>query len=182
MFDLAVLAEALLLFFLTGFFTRFTDVFERDKRHFKLTLVSAFAYGLGGGVLAAFSPQLAAVVFGIVLGVLLAGKIDSRQHQLAVGVLFFVALLLNTMPLFIPLVCFTLASFLDEDLHELITASRKRLKRSLLPSIFSMRLLAEVAALGIWVWSGQWIYFASVVAFDAGYYVMSPLAGLFSKR
>jgi hypothetical protein len=168
-------AAVLALFFLVGLFVRFTDVFERNKRYAHFTLVSGFAYGFGGGVLAALSPQLAAGVFGVVIGVLAAGKVDSRQHQLAVGVLFLTALLLNAAPLFVPLACFALASFLDEDLHELVTASRKKLKRSLLPEVFSMRILVEAAAAGVWVWTGQWIYFACALAFDAGCYAAPKL-------
>jgi hypothetical protein len=174
---------ALALFFVVGFFARFTDVFERDKRYAHFTLISGVAYGFGGGVLAAASPALASVVFGIVIGVMLAGKVDSRQHHVAVGVLLLIALLLNTAPLFLPLACFTAASLIDEDLHEIVGSQKKRRRgASLVETILGSRVLVEVAAIVLGLLTGRWIYFACVLAFDAGCYFVPKLAGVFPER
>ncbi len=183
MFDYALIA-GLLLFFAVGVLSRFTDAFERDKRYAHFTLAAAVAYGFGGGILAAASPAFAAVVFGIVLGVLLGGKIDSRQHGVAVGVLFLTALLLNTAPLFLPLVCFTIASFLDEDLHELAGKLKTRIKtkRSLVETILGSRVLLEASSLVLSAFTGNWVFFGAVFAFDAGCYFVPKLANWFPEH
>ncbi|MFH0973529.1 MAG: hypothetical protein V1817_01945 [Candidatus Micrarchaeota archaeon] len=186
MFDYAIVA-GLLLFFAIGVLSRFTDAFECDKRYAHFTLAAAVAYGFGGGILAAASPAFAAVVFGIVLGVLLGGKIDSRQHGTAVGVLFLTALLLNTAPLFLPLVCFTAAAFLDEDLHELTGKLNKRnkpgkAKRSLVETILGSRVLLEASSLVLSAITGNWIFFGAVFAFDAGCYFVPKLANWFPEH
>ncbi len=169
----------LALFFLVGLFARYTDAFEKNKHYAHFTLTSAIAYGFGGGVLAAASPVFASVVFGIVLGVIFGGKIDSRQHHVAVAVLFLTALLLNTAPLFIPLAIFCAASFLDEDLHDSISRERERRGKrsknaprscSSIEALLGSRVLVELAALVLGLCTGAWVFLACVLAFDAGCY------------
>ena len=193
----------LALFFLTGLLARYTDAFEKNKRYVHFTLISAVAYGFGGGVLAAASPAFAAVVFGIVLGVVFGGKVDSRQHHVAVAVLFLTALLLNTAPLFIPLAILCAASFLDEDLHESISCEFKRSKiaarrlargrvrggardgkRAFSPikALLGSRVLVELAALVLGLFTGAWVFLACVLAFDAGCYFAPKLGKWFPEH
>ncbi|MEM0475627.1 MAG: hypothetical protein QW343_02430 [Candidatus Norongarragalinales archaeon] len=182
-FDYFLLA-GLLLFFVVGLFARFTDVFEKDKRYTRFTLFSGIAYGFGGGILAAVSPAFAAVVFGIVIGVVIAGKVDSRQHHAAVGVLLLTALLLKTAPLFLPLAILCFASFLDEDLHEIVCAQKKKRRGvcSLLEFALGSRVLLEAASFVLSLCTGNWLFFAGVVAFDAGCYFAPALGGWFKAR
>jgi hypothetical protein len=189
--DFSFLA-GLILFFLVGLLARFTDAFENNKRYARFTLASAVAYGFGGGVLAAASPAFASVVLGIVLGVIFGGKVDSRQHQLAVATLFLTALFFNTAPLFIPLAVFAAASYLDEDLHELVSkfdkcgkSGRSRgaaRKQSFFETLLGSRVLVELAAVALGVFLGSWVFFASVLAFDAGCYFAPKAFGWFPEH
>ncbi len=178
------LVVGLALFFVVGLFARFTDSFERDKRYARFTLLSGVAYGFGGGILAAASPAFASVVLGIVIGVVIAGKVDSCQHHVAVGVLLLTALLLNTAPLFLPLAILCFASFLDEDLHEIVCAQNKkrRGKCSFVELVVGSRVLLEAAAFVLGLVMGAWVFFACVLAFDAGCYFAPKLGGWFKER
>ncbi len=175
-----------LIAFLAGLATKFTDNLVDEPFLFneKIKYASALAYGILGGYLISFSSEFATLFLGVVASVFLAGKIDSGAHQLAlvamIATIAFFGLPAIVFPFFLSLLLF---GFLDELLNNF---ADKRTKSGLeLPGPIQRfargRFGLEIAALGLSIATGNWIYFLGLISFDIGYNAVERLLPLASK-
>ena len=151
---------SLLLSFLSGFFVSLTDRLS-DKKN-KLGFFTAIAFGLLLGFLISQGGAVSEVLAGGFLGVLIAGKLDSRPH-LTGAIALLATLGFLGLPIVNPtlVLLFTLAALIDEYLDERLSKKKFVLTRPLLPFF---ALLISLA-------SGKWEYFTAIALFDLGYLV-----------
>ena len=146
--------------FLSGLLVSLTDCFS-DKKN-KLGYITGLGFGIIIAILISQGGPAATILAGGVLGVLLAGKIDSKLH-LTGGLAGAITLgILNLPELNWRLaVIFGLAGFTDEFLDEKLTRKKLLITRPLLP----------LAALITSYLTGEWLYFLTIALFDTGYFL-----------
>ncbi|VVB68120.1 S-adenosylmethionine decarboxylase proenzyme [Candidatus Norongarragalina meridionalis] len=163
---------------LSGFLAKLTDSQVDEQLWFgrNASYVTAILYGGLGGFLTTLSPQFATVFWAILVAVLVTGKIDSKEHQLAVGAFIVAAFLLGTKtPDAAILLFLASAAALDEKLNDL--ADYGELKSGVVKKIARYRILLDVAALAISAITRDVSYIAAVLSFDIGYQ-----AGTFASK
>ncbi len=165
------------LVIVSGFLTKLTDnlVDERFLSNPNLKYATGLAYGIVTGYLISLDTALATLVSSIVIGNLLFGRIDHRAHQLALAGMFFMILLFGLKDISIPiLAAFALFAWLDEFLNE--KSDRGELN---IPTPFNRivhhRIMLEIAALTISLYTQNPIYFFSLLLFDLSYQVTDNL-------
>ena len=154
---------------LSGFLAKLTDAQVDEQLWFgrNASYAMAIAYGALGGFLTTLSPQFATVFWAILVAVLVSGKIDSKEHQLAIASFIAVALVFGgKMPDAAIFLFLASAAALDEKLNDL--AGYGALKKTT-RTIACYRLLLDVAALAITVIQHDPAYILAVLSFDIGY-------------
>ncbi len=162
------------LFFFCGLFTKFTDYLVDKpfgKKRGGLQHATGLLYGLLAGYLATSSQEFATLILGIVIAVLLAGKIDSRAHQLAIaailGVVAFRGLPLVHFPL---LALFAGLGFFDERLNDFMDKAKGKIRiNKNVQHLVSARLSLEAGTLATGLATGNFVYFFGLLSFDLGY-------------
>jgi len=155
---------------LSGFLAKLADAQVDEQLWFgrNAAYATAIAYGALGGFLTTLSPQFATVFWAILVAVLVTGKIDSKEHQLAVSAFIVAALMLGTRTpdaaIFLFLVS---AAALDEKLNDL--ADYDALKSGAVKKLARYRILLDIAALIISAISRDASYILAVLSFDIGY-------------
>lgn len=167
-----------LLCFATGFLTKLTDWQVDEKlfvyKHFQY--VTGFLYGFGAGYLITRSTPLATVVIAVTIGVLLGAKIERRAHQYALAALFLALAFWGVPPIdFVVLGALVAFGFADEALNDFLEGRRV----PVLSFVGRHRLLLDLGALGVSIWTGEWAYFLALICFDAGYQLVNLLAPRF---
>ncbi|MFH0834988.1 MAG: S-adenosylmethionine decarboxylase [Candidatus Micrarchaeota archaeon] len=163
---------------LSGFLAKLTDGQVDEQLWFgrNAAYATAIVYGGLGGFLTTLSPQFATVFWAILVAVLVTGKIDSKEHQLAVGAFIVAALMLGTRTPDTAIFLFLAsAAALDEKLNDL--ADYGALKSGVAKKIARYRILLDVAALIISAISRDASYILAVLSFDIGYQ-----AGAFASK
>ncbi len=163
--------EIIPLAFLSGSLAKIADMYADG-----LSIGSRVSYIIGGiyGFLLSYMmasfPVLSPLVIAVVLGVLLAGKIDSPVHYTGIGCMIIFSIIMGIGPVDVILVLFFLSmSAADEIGNDIV--DRKRLS-GVLAVFFRMRLTMEVGTFMISLLTGEWLFFISMVAADAGYTYM----------
>ncbi len=176
------------LAFVCGLFTKLTDNLLDEpfkSKHPLLPYASGIAYGLLAGFLATRSTELATLVIAITIGVLIAGKIDSREHQLAVAALFLFAAFYGLPQVnFLLLAGFIALGFLDEILNDLLDRLREKgrqVNRAIGKAI-NARLSLEIGTLAVGIVSGNFVYFLTLLSFDIAYNIVNKLMPLFLEK
>jgi ABC-type arginine transport system permease subunit len=135
----------------------------------------AAAYGATAGFLVAVSPELATLILAITAGVLFAGKIDSKQHQLGVAIIIAIVAIAGLPELNIALfVLFAALCILDEAFNDFVDRAKEK-GRSLnwAPVRFlNARLSLEIGTIAIGLWSGNYGYFIAILLFDIAYNIV----------
>ncbi len=174
--------------FICGFFTKLTDelVDEPFKVRFpKLQYATGIIYGLLAGYLVVNSPEFATLIIAISLGVLFAGKIDSKAHQFAIGGIFlFIAFAGIPQINFFLVVLFTALGFLDELLNDLIDRAKEKKVRvnELVAKFVNARLSLEIGTLAVGVITGNFVYFIALFVFDLAYNIVEKILPHFVER
>gem|GEM_PF-3041599 len=179
--------------FICGFLVKLVDFFEDDlKLHKKYSVWVDFAgifYGLIIAGVLFFWPALAPLAFGVILGEIVAKKIDAPAHIFGViAFLIFVVLFsisgmvnFNLDIIVVFLFCiFLVASILDEKLDHY---SESMKKNNLLKKILSFRLVLELSSIGVFLITLNPIYWVSIFSFDLAYIICSKnLPLIFNKK
>ncbi|MAG22440.1 MAG: adenosylmethionine decarboxylase [Candidatus Diapherotrites archaeon] len=177
-----------LLAFLDGLLTKMTDNFVDEpfkSKHPVLPYLTGITYGLLAGFLITISTEFATIIIAITIGVLIAGKIDSREHQFAVAALFIFASLFGFPAINFPfLVIFLLLGFLDEILNDFIDKIKEKDKsvNRLVEKVVSVRLSLEIGAIAIGFVTGNFEYFFLLFAFDLAYNLIDKAMPLFLEK
>ncbi len=128
-----------------------------DDRKDRVGLVFGLVYGLMISLVSLWGEDAVSVTLGTVIGVLLAGKIDQRNHWLGVSVfLLSFPFLPRPSPLAIPFFFF---AFLDEVIHERGYP----------------RLSLEIATLAASILTKNPVYWLVILGFDLGSYLVYPV-------
>jgi len=179
---------AYFLMFLCGAFTKFTDnlVDEPFKSKWPwLQYATGLVYGLLAGFLASSSPEFATLIFGIAIGVLLAGKIDSKSHQIAIAAIFAFLAFNGLPPInFAILGFFVGLGFLDEILNDLVDKAKEKgiQVNKVLQHAVSARLSLEIGTIAVGLATGNWIYFLALLSFDLAYNAIDRAMPFFLKK
>jgi S-adenosylmethionine decarboxylase len=171
-----------------GALTKFTDnlIDEPFKTKWPLLqFLTGLLYGLLAGFLATTSTEFATLIIGIAIGVLLAGKIDARAHQLAIAAIFAVIAFkgLPTINLAL-LALFIGLGFLDEALNHLMDKAKEKgiqLNKAVKHAV-SSRLSLEIGTIAFGLVTGNFVYFLALISFDLAYNAIDKTMPLFLKR
>lgn len=163
------------LMFACGALTKATDETGNSSlgaKWQKAGYVTAAAYGATAGLLVAGSAELATLILAMTTGMLFAGKIDSRQHQLGVALIVAIAALAGLAAVNLALFAFfAILCILDEALNDLIDRAKKKGKsiNRALGHFLNARLMLEIGTLAFGLWSGNFGYFIALFLFDLAY-------------
>ncbi len=169
--DLLLLLAASLA---TGLLVKLTDSQTDEKIYWfkRAQYITGIAYGVLGGLLLAVDARFSAVFLGVLVGVVVAGKIDRRAHQYAIAALlltvyFFGFSFDRVFPLAL---LFALASAADEFVND--WADKRKLESkvtAIIAFVAENRILLELACLAVTFATGDIAYFGAILAFDVGY-------------
>ena len=167
--------ETLAAAFATGIVVKIVD--EISDKKLKIKNASAL-FGMFYGFLIAYvmikSPVAADLWMAAVLANIAAGKIDATGHRF--GVIFMLtALILMGFPRFnlYFVALFLAAAYFDEHLKNMSDA--RKIKNKAIAKAASYRIVLELTAFAVSIYTGQWIIFASILAFDIGYAIVNKL-------
>lgn len=174
MFDL-IPTEILAAAFMTGILVKLVDDIE-DKK-LKIKNVSVFLgmfYGFLTGYVIIKSPIAANLWMAAVLANIAAGKIDATGHRFGIFAMLSTLVLIGFPQFnFYFILLFLIAAYFDEHLKNMSDSRKIRNKK--LSKLASYRLLLEMSAFAVSVYTGQWILFASILFFDLGYALIGKL-------
>ncbi len=171
-----------------GALAKFTDnlIDEPFKSKWPwLQYATGLLYGLTAGFLATISTEFATLAIGIVIGVLLAGKIDAKAHQLAIAAMFGVIAFSGLPEInFALLALFIGLGFLDEALNDLMDKAKAKgiqVNKAVQHAV-SSRLSLEAGTLVLGLATGNFVYFLALISFDLAYNAIDKAMPLFLKR
>ena len=158
----------------TGVIVKYCDILEDDRRHQKLLnrIVLGMIYGFVLFFMVARFEFLAPLWIGIVLGLLMIGKIDAPSHYAGVSV--FLVLLafrgLSSLNLFL-LILFIAVCVLEEMLNDHIDAHPiKKIQK-----LIEARPLLEITAFFVSLLTGNWYFWLALLSLDVGYIFTTKL-------
>lgn len=160
-----------IMFAISAFFMKISDdiVDNGIKEGRIISSISGTIYGLIFGYLLIKSEYSAYVVASIVIGCLLAKKVDSLPHYIALAIIFFFTVVFG-VPQIDPflLIVFSLAGFIDE--------YDRRFKNSFLNFMFEYRFFLKAAFLFYSLISGIYKPLFYIFVFDISYYLTQAFA------
>ncbi|BAW31024.1 MAG TPA: hypothetical protein PLO64_04430 [Methanothermobacter sp.] len=169
-----------LLYPISGFLMKLADDLA-DERKTWIGVIAGILCGACIGFLVTISIDAAYIFFGILLGTLLAGKIDNLNHFLA-ATLFLLIVLLKGLPALEPitLIICVLAAFIDEIGHDLYPHNRHLFK------VFEYRFTLKITLLALiiipyfitFIKGIKWYSFIFFLLFELAY----ELTGQFNKH
>ncbi len=170
-----MVTEILAAAFATGIVVKIVDDISDKKLKIKNT---STLFGMFYGFLIAYvmikSPAVADLWMAAVLANIAAKKIDATGHRFGIFTML-TALILMGFPrfnfYFVSL--FLIAAYLDEYLKNMSDA--RKIKNKFIGKAASYRIVLELTVFAVSVYTGQWILFASILAFDIGYAIVNRL-------
>jgi len=173
-----------LLVFACGALTKATDDIV-DKKAWKsrrlLGLATGASYGLVAGFLAASSAEFATLIIALTIGMLLAGKIDARPHQVAIAALLATAIALGLPPINTGIVAFFIAlGYIDEKLNDAV--DRGKIRNRAARWVAEKRPSLEIGAMAASVLAGNPAYFLAVFLFDLAYNIVGRANSLKGQK
>lgn len=169
----------LLSFLILGGGIKYIDAAYDDKTfNKKLALAVAPVLGLLWAYTMLINEVAATILFAVLLGVLLKGKIDNRAHLAGLLIIFGVIFLMGVQLLFLPLIFLAAAALLDEVGNDVVDYNKKYLKRNkllhkFLIYFFDQRWLLKIAILCIALVGIIPLYFfLAILLFDYAYLIV----------
>ena len=157
----------------TGALAKIADEPPHGSFNFRkfLKYGSGLSYGIAGGYLLSVSPVFSALALAIVAGVLVAGKIDDRNHQLGIAAMLVSGIYFGFVVPDMFLMLFLLAlGIADEYLNDAIDRRKKASRPlKLFEMVLGSRVVLPLGALGVSIATGNYALFLAVAAFDIGY-------------
>lgn len=134
-----------LLFILSGFFMKYSDDLFDINHNLAYASIFGILCGIASGLATIYSIEAAYIFIGILIGNLIAFKVDG-VHHLVTLICFIIVLLIGGIPelSFIVLLICIFAAFLDEVGHELIS---KVTENRFLNLFFEYRCVMKVVIL-----------------------------------
>ena len=153
------------------------DAFDEKIFNKKIAYVIAPLLGLLWAYTMFIDAASATILFAILLGVLLKGKIDNIAHLMGMSVVFAGVIVLGVQLLIIPLVFLTLAALFDEVGNDFIDKRQYIQGNNVLKKFagyfFDQRWLTKVVILGLSLINVIPIYFfLAMLLFDGAYILM----------
>ena len=170
----------LALAFLTGITTKLVDEIEDEGLQLfnHANILFGVLYGILIGYMAVNYPIIAPLWMGVVIGLMLYGKIDGPGHYVGVGVTFIYLLFFGIPELNgIMMLIFIAACLFDEFISD--RADQGRIKNRSMNKIAEVRPFVEITAFIAAAVTSTWIIFFAILLFDAGYIGMTKLAKKF---
>jgi hypothetical protein len=153
-FSFAVL---LLIFTIGGITLKLADFYGERKKGYLSFIFAGFA-AVCLGIILSISPTSAAIFFGIMIGVTVAGKLDNPNMVfglfLTIGLAFLFGFQLPDIPL---LILITLAALLDEIVHD------THILNGFLFRFFSYRMILKMMIVLLTV--STWIHYSLALEF-----------------
>ena len=162
----------LALMFACGAFTKFADnlIDQAYKSRWPwLQYLTGLVYGLLAGYLITVSSEFATLIIAITIGVLVAGKIDSKAHQIGIATIFAIVALFGLPAIsFFLVALFSGLGFFDELLNDFVDRLREKGKHlnKVLQNIVNARLSLEFGTIAVGIATGNWNYFLAVFSFE----------------
>ncbi len=173
MFDWISVTLLFALSFVAGLVVKYADFLEDTvkKRGVVPYVVGALYGGLLFFVMFLF-PEITSLWVGIVIGLLVIGKIDAPAHYVGVGVFFLLLVMFGVQDVIVwLLLTVILVTVFEELLNDY--SDRKGVKNKTLQKIISWRPLLEVTLFIIAVTTGMWRPWLALLGFDIGYILVS---------
>lgn len=170
----------LLSFLILGGGIKYIDAAYDDKTfNKKLALAIAPVLGILWAYTMLINEVAATILFAVLLGVLLKGKIDNRAHLVGLLIIFGVIFLMGVELLFLPLIFLAAAALLDEVGNDVVDYNKKYLKsknkllHKFLIYFFDQRWLLKIAVLCIALVGIIPLYFfLAILLFDYAYLIV----------
>ena len=170
----------LLSFLILGGGIKYIDAAYDDKTfNKKLALAIAPVLGILWAYTMLINEVAATILFAVLLGVLLKGKIDNRAHLAGLLIIFGVILLRGVELLFLPLIFLAATALLDEVGNDVVDYNKKYLKsknkllHKFLIYFFDQRWLLKIAILCIALIGIIPLYFfLAILLFDYAYLIV----------
>ncbi len=160
-----------ILFAIAAFFMKISDdIVDNGVNKAKfLVLISGVIYGAIFGYLLTKSEHSAYVVASIVIGCVLAGKVDSTPHYVALAIIIFCAVVFD-VPRIDPmlLAAFSLTSFMDE--------YEANFRNNVLNKMFEYRFFLKISFLLYFLIFGVYEPLVYIIIFDSSYYITQAYA------
>ena len=159
-----------------GSMVKFIDLEEHGlKLDKKVFYAAAVAIGVLTAWIIKVSPVLFNLSFGVILGLIITGKIDTRAHIIAMFT-FLVAVFVWAQPdinyLFLSVI--VAASGVDELVNNRVL-DRGKVKRDFIRKFLEVRPAVEIAVFCISALTGYWILWLTIFPFDIGYVSVTKL-------
>ena len=134
-----------LLFILSGFFMKYSDDLYDVNHNLAFASVFGVFCGIASALAAVYSIEAAYIFIAILIGNLIAFKVDGLHHILTLIILIFILLVggIPDLNLVVLLICI-LAAFSDEVGHELIS---KVTQNKVLNLFFEYRFVMKIVVL-----------------------------------
>jgi len=155
--------------FLSGIYVKYSDYLVDTKKHTNKKTIIFFGmfYGFLLFVTLYLFPQISSIWFGILLGLLLIGKIDNLIHYLGVGFFLILSLLFQiTLTDKIFFIIFIIICIFEEILNDFLDSIKR--KNSFI-KFLQLRPLLEITTFIVSIISGNWFIWFSLLGFDLGY-------------
>lgn len=134
-----MLIEAL-IYPISGFLMKISDDAWDMRRNYDVSIIAGIICGILLGILVTVSSDAAQIFFGIFLGTLLAGKVDSPPHFFTAIIFLLVVFILGMPSLSIFMLICALAAYMDEIWHE----NSVYFKNILIKKLFEYRCVLKI--------------------------------------
>ncbi len=165
----------LIISFITGFLIKTVDSSEEHglKLNKNIKLIFSAAYGILLGYLISIAP-LPGFWMGIIIGLVLSGKIDKEGHYTGVGLMLLTLAYLR-FPVMNPviLIITALITIIEEWINDEVV-DKKRVK-GLLYEFLAVRPLLETTSIILSIYFIQPLIFLLLLSFDLGYLLSKKL-------
>lgn len=137
-----------LIYFLSGFAMKISDDAHDKKNNIMLGFASAIICGASLGFLASFYADAACIFLGIVIGTLIAWKVDCLNHALSLVIFLFIIIWLGLPHIgIISMLLCASAAFLDEIGNDSSKLECFSILRTFFQYRFSLKIVVLILAL-----------------------------------
>ena len=169
-----------ILAFTAGLFVKYADMLSdsiESSSTSKTSILIGIIYGFLISVTIFLYPVVTALCVGSILGLVIAGKIDSFPHWagiVTIAIAFLMMLFTDSIELslnmFEMLIFFAFVCICEEYLHDYFSV-----RKDIIGKISAVRPMLEIAAISVSVVTGEWLIWLALVSHDIGYCIVSKI-------